>query len=162
MTTTPNEITISMMREHLYSAVVSDALDGLGFKHQSPRLQLKSFTKPGLLVGRCKTTLWVDMAHVDPKPYDLELKAVRERLERRDEAKTHFARHLEHESRGPWSDLARERLEELRLLGLRVLQHLRVGEDVLDRRLRLGGRLGRGLRVGVERARGPRRRWQRP
>lgn len=76
MTTTPNEITISMMREHLYSAVVSDALDGLGFKHQSPRLQLKSFTKPGLLVGRCKTTLWVDMAHVDPKPYDLELKAV--------------------------------------------------------------------------------------
>ena len=43
---------------------------------------------------------------------DLELKAVRERLERRDEAKTHFARHLEHESRGPWSDLARERLEE--------------------------------------------------
>jgi regulator of RNase E activity RraA len=28
------------------------------------------------LVGRCKTTLWADMAHVDPKPYELELQAV--------------------------------------------------------------------------------------
>jgi regulator of RNase E activity RraA len=30
----------------------------------------------GVLVGRCKTTLWADMAHVDPKPYELELIAV--------------------------------------------------------------------------------------
>ena len=29
-----------------------------------------------MLVGYCKTTLWADMAHVDPKPYDLELAAV--------------------------------------------------------------------------------------
>ena len=29
-----------------------------------------------MLVGRCKTTLWTDMAHADPKPYELELKAV--------------------------------------------------------------------------------------
>ena len=29
-----------------------------------------------LLVGRCKTTLWADMAHPDPKPYELELAAV--------------------------------------------------------------------------------------
>ncbi len=28
------------------------------------------------LVGRCKTTLWADMAHDDPKPYELELIAV--------------------------------------------------------------------------------------
>ncbi len=74
--TTPTQITLAMMREHLYSAVVSDALDGLGFKHQSPRLQFSPYTTDRLLVGRCKTTLWVDMAHVDPKPYDLELKAV--------------------------------------------------------------------------------------
>lgn len=65
-----------MMRESLYSAVVSDALDGLGYKHQSPRLALKPFTTNKLLVGRCKTTLWVDMSHVDPRPYELELKAV--------------------------------------------------------------------------------------
>ena len=72
----PNEITLALMREHLYSAVVSDALDGLGFKHQSPRLQFTPYTGTNLLVGRCKTTLWVDMAHVDPKPYELELRAV--------------------------------------------------------------------------------------
>jgi regulator of RNase E activity RraA len=75
---TPETITLGMMRQSLYSAVVSDALDALGYKHQSPRLELKSYTMPGLLVGRCKTTLWVDMAHVDPRPYELELKAVDE------------------------------------------------------------------------------------
>ena len=73
---TPSPITLSMMRESLYSAVVSDALDGLGYKRQSPRLPLRPFTTSGLLVGRCKTTLWVDMAHVDARPYELELKAV--------------------------------------------------------------------------------------
>ncbi len=29
-----------------------------------------------VLIGRCKTTLWADMAHIDPNPYELELKAV--------------------------------------------------------------------------------------
>jgi len=73
---TPPTITLAMMRQSLYSAVVSDALDGLGYTHQSPRLPLRSFTSSGLLVGRCKTTLWVDMAHIDQKPYELELAAV--------------------------------------------------------------------------------------
>ena len=39
-------------------------------------MSLKPWTMSGLLVGRCKTTLWVDMAHVDSRPYELELKAV--------------------------------------------------------------------------------------
>ena len=73
---TPSTITLAMMRESLYSAVVSDALDGLGYKRQSPRLPFQPFTTSSLLVGRCKTTLWVDMAHVDSHPYELELKAV--------------------------------------------------------------------------------------
>ncbi len=73
---TPSTITLAMMRESLYSAVISDALDGLGYKRQSPRLPLRPFTSTGLLVGRCKTTLWVDMAHIDQHPYELELKAV--------------------------------------------------------------------------------------
>lgn len=72
----PSEITLTMMRESLYSAVVSDALDGLGFRHQSPRVPLRPLTVTGLMVGRCKTTLWADMFHVDPKPYELELRAV--------------------------------------------------------------------------------------
>ncbi|MAE59771.1 MAG: dimethylmenaquinone methyltransferase [Planctomycetaceae bacterium] len=72
----PAEITLEMARESLYSAVVSDALDGLGYTHQSPRVQLPPLTGCSKLVGRCKTTLWAEMAHEDPNTYELELEAV--------------------------------------------------------------------------------------
>jgi 4-hydroxy-4-methyl-2-oxoglutarate aldolase len=74
--TNPAEITLPMMRATLYSAVVCDALDGLGFPRQSPRVALPAMTVDGILVGRCKTTLWADMFHADPRPYELELQAV--------------------------------------------------------------------------------------
>jgi len=70
------EVTLSQMRERLYSAVVCDALDHLGLKHQSPRVPIKPLTTSGVLIGRCKTTLWAEMGHVDERPYELELKAV--------------------------------------------------------------------------------------
>ena len=69
-------ITLKMMREVFYSAVVCDSLDAEGFRRQSPRVPLLRRTGSGILVGRCKTTLWADMAHVDPRPYELELLAV--------------------------------------------------------------------------------------
>ena len=70
---------IDELRTQLYSAVVADALDQLGLRNQSPRVSLMPMTSPGsILLGRCKTTLWADMAHVDPRPYELELKAVDE------------------------------------------------------------------------------------
>jgi regulator of RNase E activity RraA len=65
-----------MVRQHLYAAVVCDALDGMGHPNQSPRVQLACMSGGPMLVGRCRTTLWADMAHVDPKPYELELIAV--------------------------------------------------------------------------------------
>lgn len=64
------------MRERLYSAVVCDALDKLGFRNQSPRVPMRPLTTQGVLIGRCKTTLWAEMTHVDPRPYELELQAV--------------------------------------------------------------------------------------
>lgn len=66
------------LAEHLTAAVVSDALDQLGFREQSPRVPIRPLTtnEPRALVGRCKTTLWADMAHADPEPYALELAAV--------------------------------------------------------------------------------------
>jgi regulator of RNase E activity RraA len=70
------EITLDMMREHLFAAVVCDALDSLGFPHQSPRIALPPQTVDAVLIGRCQTTLWTDMAHKDPAPYALELEAV--------------------------------------------------------------------------------------
>lgn len=78
MNTNPSDqsITLSMMRQRLYTAVVCDALDAEGFMHQSPRVRFSSMTVNQLLVGRCKTTLWADMGHEDPAPYELELRAV--------------------------------------------------------------------------------------
>src|SRR4051812_9863246 len=70
------EITLAMMRQGLTVASVCDALDAEGLSEQSPRVALSMMTSKGLLVGRCRTTLWADMYHVDPRPYDLELRAV--------------------------------------------------------------------------------------
>ena len=64
------------IQDKLYSAVISDALDSLGFRHQSPALDFRAFAGIYKLVGRAKTTLWADMFHEDPNPYELELKAV--------------------------------------------------------------------------------------
>jgi regulator of RNase E activity RraA len=72
------DITLADMRACFTAAVVCDALDAEGYPSQSPRGQLKPLTVPGVLVGRCKTTLWADMAHPDPRPYELELRAVDE------------------------------------------------------------------------------------
>ena len=69
-------ITLEMMRSAVYSAVVADALDGLGWHEQSPRIELRPWTVDGVLIGRCKTTLWGDLYHPDPHPYALELQAV--------------------------------------------------------------------------------------
>ncbi|QDT29494.1 RraA family protein [Gimesia panareensis] len=74
--TTPETITLKMMRESLYSAIVCDALDSIGLTNQSPRKELFPMTVEDVVVGRCKTSLWADMYHVDPSPYELELKGV--------------------------------------------------------------------------------------
>ncbi len=70
------KLTWEQMRQELYSAVVCDALDALGFPQQAVRVPMQSLMGEGLLVGRCQTTLWADMAHPDPRPYELELEAV--------------------------------------------------------------------------------------
>lgn len=72
----PNQITIAHVRELMYSAVICDALDSIGCTSQSPRAPLHQLTSGGMIVGRCRTTLWADMFHEDPQPYALELKAV--------------------------------------------------------------------------------------
>lgn len=72
----PETITLAMMRQTFTSAVVCDALDSEGYTRQSPRLPIRPLTVDHVLIGRCKTTLWAEMAHPDPKPYELELAAV--------------------------------------------------------------------------------------
>jgi len=74
---TPDVISIEMMRQVLSVPLLCDALDAAGYTRQSPRLPIVPVTLRGTtLIGRCRTTLWADMAHVDPRPYELELQAV--------------------------------------------------------------------------------------
>jgi 4-hydroxy-4-methyl-2-oxoglutarate aldolase len=74
---TPAEISLAMMRQVLSVPLLCDALDAHGLTKQSPRLPIVPITLPNCFVlGRCKTTLWADMAHSDPEPYKLELTAV--------------------------------------------------------------------------------------
>ncbi len=68
--------TFEDIQEKLYSAVICDALDSLGFRKQSPSVSFKAYTTNEILIGRCKTTLWADMYHIDSDPYALELQAV--------------------------------------------------------------------------------------
>ena len=65
-----------MVRESLTAAVVSDALDALGYRDQALDVALRPLTSARKLVGRARTTLWADMWHDDPRPYELELAAV--------------------------------------------------------------------------------------
>jgi 4-hydroxy-4-methyl-2-oxoglutarate aldolase len=76
MSSHPAVITIEMMRQSLYSAVVCDVLDSLGHPRQSPRIPLKPVTIESVLVGRAKTTLWIELEGADPSPYEKELAAV--------------------------------------------------------------------------------------
>jgi 4-hydroxy-4-methyl-2-oxoglutarate aldolase len=69
-------MTIELIRNELYSAVISDVLDSMGYTNQATRTPFIPYTGVDVLVGRCKTTLWTDMFHKDPTPYELELKAV--------------------------------------------------------------------------------------
>jgi regulator of RNase E activity RraA len=74
--TEPATIDLEVLRKKLTCAVVCDALDALGHGRQSPRVPFRPLTRAGLLVGRCRTTLWADMSHPDPRPYEMELQAV--------------------------------------------------------------------------------------
>lgn len=67
---------LQIIKDKLYSAVICDALDSMGYRNQSPRAQFHAYTGINKLAGYCKNTLWVDMYHKDPNPYDLELQAV--------------------------------------------------------------------------------------
>jgi regulator of RNase E activity RraA len=74
--TPTHPLDFAALRGGLYTAVVADVLDALGFRRQAAACPLVSQSGHGLLVGRAKTTLWEEIDGIDPKPYELELAAV--------------------------------------------------------------------------------------
>lgn len=67
---------LNSFKNILYTAVISDALDALGFRNQAITTQFTAYTGINKLVGRAKTTLWADVYSEDERPYELELQAV--------------------------------------------------------------------------------------
>src|SRR3954451_21259354 len=76
MTKSGNESSWTAAR--LYSAVVADVLHSLGRRDQVAQVRLSRSSGQGLLVGPARTLLWEEIAAVDERPYELELKAVDE------------------------------------------------------------------------------------
>lgn len=71
-----SDFTLSHLRQHLYSAVVSDALDAAGYRNQCLDVALHHYTGSNTLLGRARTSLWEDIDFTDPEPYKLELELV--------------------------------------------------------------------------------------
>ena len=70
-----DEQLIETVRSSLYAAVLSDVLDGLGYRHQALPPWIRPLDERVVLCGRARTGLYRDVYHVPPghNPYELEI-----------------------------------------------------------------------------------------
>jgi regulator of RNase E activity RraA len=69
--------TFDLIREKLYTPVVSDVLDGLGFRNQAMRHDIRPLHPDFIVVGRARTLLWMNTyEEIKPNPYVNEIKAI--------------------------------------------------------------------------------------
>jgi regulator of RNase E activity RraA len=61
---------------NLYTAVVSDALDQLGLRHQAMREYLRPLSPALQFAGWARTVICVNVYHIPEKPYELEIEAL--------------------------------------------------------------------------------------
>lgn len=64
------------MSESLYSAVLSDTLDELGYRNQVMRENINPIDPDWVVAGRAKTILSVDVHYLPDHPYEQEIAAV--------------------------------------------------------------------------------------
>ena len=67
---------LDMVAERLYSAVLSDILDQLGYRQQAMAPRLRPVWPEAVVVGRAHTALTVDIFEVRPDPYAMEIAAI--------------------------------------------------------------------------------------
>lgn len=60
----------------IYSAVLSDVLDGLGYRDQAMTADLRPVWQGAVVVGRAHTVLSSDVYHVPDDPYSMEIAAI--------------------------------------------------------------------------------------
>lgn len=65
-----------MMREKLYAAVLSDALDQVGLRHQAMRADIRPVWSGAVVVGRALTALSVDVYETVGNPYEKEIEVI--------------------------------------------------------------------------------------
>src|SRR5260221_12909767 len=64
------------IEEHLYTAVISDALDELGYRDQALREFIRPLCANDRFAGWARTLSYVDIYHVPPDPYAMEIDAL--------------------------------------------------------------------------------------
>lgn len=67
---------LDLVAQRLYSAVLSDVVDQLGYRDQAMAARLRPVWPEAVLVGRAHTVLTVDIYELKPDPYRLEIEAV--------------------------------------------------------------------------------------
>jgi 4-hydroxy-4-methyl-2-oxoglutarate aldolase len=64
------------IEKHLYTAVVSDSLDELGYRDQAMRENLRPLVPTARFAGFARTITCVDVYHIGPNPYEIEIESV--------------------------------------------------------------------------------------
>jgi 4-hydroxy-4-methyl-2-oxoglutarate aldolase len=64
------------VEKNLYTAVVSDSMDQLGFRHQAMREYLRPVYSACKVAGWARTISCSDLYHIPPDPYAIEIEAV--------------------------------------------------------------------------------------
>ena len=77
MAATPEDIAFfTHIEKTLYTAVVSDSLDDIGYRNQAMMPHLRPLFPDTRFAGWARTIACVDVYHVPPDPYGLEIKAI--------------------------------------------------------------------------------------
>lgn len=66
----------AVLREKLYTAVVSDMLDSVGFRHQAMRHDIRPLHPDFVIVGRARTAYWIEEYKVRDNPYVNEIELI--------------------------------------------------------------------------------------
>jgi regulator of RNase E activity RraA len=64
------------IEEHLYTAVISDSLDELGYRNQAFREYIRPLSPDDKFAGWARTFSYVDVFHIPPDPYAAEIEAL--------------------------------------------------------------------------------------
>ncbi len=71
-----DEERFTLLNERLYTPVVSDILDSLGFLNQAMRHDIRPLHPDFVVVGRARTALWIEEAKVRDNPYLNEIRLI--------------------------------------------------------------------------------------